>query len=699
MALIDALVDKITDGPLRKALRQEVDGLLEKQKYGLVFQQHKPETVELYAHTIRRNCKVRILSEPGDDLYRVQSVKAGKATITSTSDEPTALLVDVDDLVVVREFGDAIYPGLESTGKVERGGNKPPHLVINAENFHALELLLYTHRGKIDLIYIDPPYNSGARDWKYNNDYIDGVDWYRHSKWLAFMQRRLELAQHLLADDGVLVVTIDENEVHHLGMLIDDMFSDSYKQMITIVTNQRGVARGVEFARVDEYAFVVFRGDAAVVQGGDDLLTSDETISRQRIDIWNRLMRRGTDARRQDSKNLFYPIFIHPRKRAIVKVGDPLPLDRSRHTVTTPRGLVAVWPIRTDGSEGRWTVGHTLLKQHVVQGMAKVGAYNKARDQWSISYLISKDIKRIESGEILVDGKDSNGVLLLRLSDTTRRNKIPRTVWHRDRHNAGTYGSELQTRFVPGRKFPFPKSLYAVEDMLAVFLSDKREAKVLDFFAGSGTTAHAVALLNSRDGGKRQAILVTNNEVSVSEASALRSKGLRPGDSDWETQGIFQQFTKPRLEAAITGLTHDGTPVRGEYLGGDPFEDGLEENAEFFNLTYEDRDQVENRRKFEALAPMLWLAAGASGPRVDRVEKDWALPEGALYGVLFDDNKWRDFADAVNARGDEVTHVFAVTESTSTVQQMRTELPSRVTSIQLYSDYLKAFEEITKGRS
>jgi len=98
----------------------------------------------------------------------------------------------------VAEFRDPIYPGLVSTGRVERGGDKPFHTVINAENFHALQLLLYTHEGKVDAIYIDPPYNTGAKDWKYNNDYIDADDSYRHSKWLAFMERRLKLARRLL---------------------------------------------------------------------------------------------------------------------------------------------------------------------------------------------------------------------------------------------------------------------------------------------------------------------------------------------------------------------------------------------------------------------------------------------------------------------------------------------------------------------
>jgi adenine-specific DNA-methyltransferase len=143
MALVDALLDKITNEGLRKALREQVNQLLSKQSYGLVFQQHKPETVGLHNYTVARSCKVRIKSE-GDDLYLVDSVTSGVATIRSLADEPEWWDVAVEGLVVVREFGDPVYPGLVSTGRVERGGDKPPHLVINAENFHALEPLLYT---------------------------------------------------------------------------------------------------------------------------------------------------------------------------------------------------------------------------------------------------------------------------------------------------------------------------------------------------------------------------------------------------------------------------------------------------------------------------------------------------------------------------------------------------------------------------
>lgn len=117
----------------------------------------------------------------------------------------------------------------------------------------------------------------------------------------------------------------------------------------------------------------------------------------------------------------------------------------------------------------------------------------------------------------------------------------------------------------PGHRFPFPKSLYAVEDALRFFVLDKPNAVVLDFFAGSGTTAHAVMRLNRQDGGRRRSIMVTNNEVSDEEARALRGQGYRPGDPEWEALGICEYITKPRIQAAITGQTPSGTPITGDY--------------------------------------------------------------------------------------------------------------------------------------
>ncbi len=154
---------------------------------------------------------------------------------------------------MIADFREPIYPGLRSTETVEQGGGKPFHLVINGENFHVLEALTFAHRGRVDCIYIDPPYNTRDKDWKYNNDYVDSDDAYRHSKWLAMMERRLLVARELLKpDNSVLIVTIDEKEYLRLGLLLQQIFVGQKIQMVSSVINGQGSARKSQMSRVDE---------------------------------------------------------------------------------------------------------------------------------------------------------------------------------------------------------------------------------------------------------------------------------------------------------------------------------------------------------------------------------------------------------------------------------------------------------------
>src|SRR5262249_37431947 len=134
----------------------------------------------------------------------------------------------------------------------------------------------------------------------------------------------------------------------------------------------------------------------------------------------------------------------------------------------------------------------------------------------------------------------------------------PKRVWNMRSHNAETGGTNMLSALIPGRRFPFPKSLYAVEDSLRFIVADNPEAVVLDFFASSSTTPHAVMRLNRQDGGRRQCISITNNEVAADEQTSLRKSGFRPGDQDWEKWGICDYITKPRINAAITGKTPEG---------------------------------------------------------------------------------------------------------------------------------------------
>jgi adenine-specific DNA-methyltransferase len=253
------------------------------------------------------------------------------------------------------------------------------------------------------------------------------------------------------------------------------------------------------------------------------------------------------------------------------------------------------------------------------------------------------------------------------------------------------YGSTLLRSIIPGRKFPFPKSLYAVEDTLRFFISNKANAIVLDFFSGSGTTAHAVMRLNRQDGGQRQCISVTNNEVSAGEQNALRQKGLRPGDAVWEKLGICDYITKPRVQAAIIGRTPDGDPIKGDYKFTDefPMADGLEENAEFFTLSYETPLSVNHNLAFARIAPLLWLRAGSGGKRIDKLPANgWAVVDS--YGLLVDIDSATPFIKAVS-KVQGLRIAFIVTDDDRRFQSIARRLPDGVEPVRLYESYLTNF--------
>lgn len=602
----------------------------------------------------------------------------------------------------VAEYDQPIYAGLKETGRVERGGDKPYQVVINGENYHALETLAFAYAGKVDCIYIDPPYNTGARDWKYNNDYVDGSDAYRHSKWLAFMERRLKLAKQLLnPNDSVLIVTIDEKEYLRLGLLLEQVFPEAHIQMVSIVINPNGVARDKEMYRLEEYAFYVYVGDAGPSMLEDPLFTSDinqrkeiadDAISRSKRGVrWEWLMRGGSNSDRLHSPGCFYPVYIDPKKKRIVEVGDSLPIDQHPSSEFDKEGLFTAWPIaRGTGAEKVWQMNPGNLRKLVVQGLAKVGAYDRKRNRYSILYLGKKQRERIECGEILIVGRDDNNIVELEESEEQQILKAPKTIWNRQAHNAGEYGSRLVRAMLPQRVFPYPKSLYAVEDALKTVTKDKRDALIVDFFSGSGTTAHAVMRLNHQDGGHRCSISITNNEVSEDETKKLIKRGLRQGDPDWEALGICRYITKPRVTAAITGKTPEGDPIKGDYKFTDefPMADGFEENAVFFDLTYEDPDAVELGVAFEEIAPLLWLRAGSRGSIIKHEQPGFAMADA--YAVLFDFASVGAFIDAVKQNA-SIGCAYVITDDTARYASVKAQLPG-LDVVRLYENYLQSFK-------
>lgn len=703
-----AVVQNLVDRAVKLGDRQlaaDIRAFAAQRQFGLVFEHNRPERLRLYGKPIMEGDIVQVLPERGKKedsnsqlLWLVNAVRGGVADLkpyqspSYDENECEPRSVAVDDVVSVAEYDQPIYAGLEEAGRVERGGDKPYQVVINGENYHALETLAFAYAGKVDCIYIDPPYNTGARDWKYNNDYVDGSDAYRHSKWLAFMERRLKLAKQLLnPEESVLIVTIDEKEYLRLGLLLEQLFPSATIQMVSSVINPKGVAQKNGFRRADEYLFFVMVGDSSPVklQLSDEWSASSAKASAGKkkgaVKLgWTSMMRRGSHSHRHERPGLYYPIFADPEKHMIAQVGEVLPAEQ--HAGADIDGLVQILPLRRDGSEGCWQVGPSELRSRIEQGRVKLGS--KTNYGYVVNYLPDGEYAKVTSGFYKVLGRAEDGSLIAETEESSNMAIAP-TQWKIASHNATEYGTGLIQSLI-GRNFSYPKSLYAVEDTLRFFIASKPNALIVDFFSGSGTTAHAVMRLNHQDGGQRKCVCITNNEVSDEESKGLLKQGLRKGDPKWEALGICQYVTKPRVTAAITGKTPEGDPIKGDYKFTDefPMADGFEENAVFFDLTYADPDAVELGVAFEEIAPLLWLRAGSRGSIIKHEQPGFAMADA--YAVLFDFASVGAFIDAVKQNA-SIGCAYVITDDTARYASVKAQLPG-LDVVRLYENYLQSFK-------
>lgn len=693
MAAINDLINQIENVELRERIQKEVDKLAKQKKFGLVFEDHLPECTPLYDIPVRRGAKVALKQGEVKDIYEVLKLDNDNAVCLKKG-ETDAVVFPVSDLVTVAEFGEAIYPCLQPIDTVCNAPDSDLwHTLIEADNYHALQLLEYLYAGKVDCIYIDPPYNTGAKDWKYNNDYVDGSDSYRHSKWLSMMQKRLRIAKKLLnPKDSVLIVTIDEKEYLHLGCLLEEMFPDARVQMISDVINPRGATRDGQFSRSDEYIYFV--------QLGSNSVFYPKAGTKHYVE-WYRLRRTDYDSRRGTVKGgtqQFYPIYVDIETEKIVHIGDPLPVDQDRLTAPEIEGAVAVFPIKNDGTEMNWGVTPDTLQLLIDHHFVRVRKNSGDKQQpYLLHYISYKQIDAIKEGRASIEGYNEDGTAIVVENDGHIIR--PGSAWNIPSHNAGTYGSEILANVIGEKRFNFPKSLYSVLDDLRYFLSGKQDALVVDFFAGSGTTLHAVNLLNAEDGGNRRCIMVTNNEVSADEAKSLSERGYHPSDDEWERLGIARYVTWPRTVCSIEGHDINGQPLKGNYLGSErPMSDGFMANAAYFKLGFLDKNAVALGRQFKEMLPTLWMKAGAVGkcPVLDgdTIPSVVLLPENR-FAVLTQEVAFPEL-EAALTDCPQIETVFIITDYEAGYRAMAKSLNVKHT-YQLYRDYLDNFR-INTGR-
>lgn len=397
------------------------------------------------------------------------------------------------------------------------------NLIIEGDNYHSLSVLNYTHAGKIDVIYIDPPYNTGNKSWMYNNNFVDKEDAYRHSKWISFMEKRLRLGKSLLSSSGIMVVAIDDFEHHTLRLLMDEMFGED-KRLATIVVahNPRGRNDEKYIATMHEYMLIYAKNPELVDFGyfsfNEESLKQfnkeDEISKYSEVSF----MRTGNNSDRSTRQNLYYPIYYND-------INNELTLDKKD-------GFVEILPINSKGEEKTWRWGkETFL------------------DRWKTEITVKK---------VGADFKLYKKRRLSLLNGTK-----PKSIWYEPKYDASSHGIVLLHKIFGKRDvFPYPKSINTIYDIL--YLTTKKGSTILDYFAGSGTTGHAVLELNKEDGGNRKFILCTNNE-----------------------NGIAEEVTYPRIKNVIDGYANVG---------------GIPANVRYFKTSFVSREQTNDQTRAELVA-------------------------------------------------------------------------------------------------
>ena len=427
------------------------------------------------------------------------------------------------------------FPRLKDLNDKEIRGNliSPTNILIEGDNLHALYTLSYTHKNKIDLITIDPPYNTKNKDFCYNDRFVGDDDEYRHSKWLSFMEPRLRLAKELLKEDGVIFIHIDDNEFAQLKLLCDEIFGE--KNFITSFIWKSRTSLQYSLPIVSSQTEYIF-------------------LYAKEKDIWNstngKLFNKVIKPGDEDS----YHNIDNDKDGPWTSSGIIRDDGRKKYKITTPSGKQYT---------EAWLYTEENMKRFEEEGKLWYGINGDAKPRKK-SYL--KDYKGKVSSNLLFDEfeviKKENG------------KKVKKKVFEIGTTESGT---NTLKDILGNTFFNYPKPVSLLKYFIKLFPNNN--CIVLDFFAGSGTTGQAVLELNKEDGGNRQFILCTNNEIGEKQEKELKKKGIQKGSSEWENEGICKKVTYPRLKIVMNGYTNS----KGRYI------EGLGGNLKYYEIKMEEK--------------------------------------------------------------------------------------------------------------
>jgi adenine-specific DNA-methyltransferase len=496
---------------------------------------------------------------------------------------------------------------------------QPTHILIEGDNYHALSVLSYTHEKKIDVIYIDPPYNTGNKSWKYNNDYVEKDDSYKHSKWLSFMQKRLLLAKRLLNKNGVLVCTIDENEQATLGLLLQEIFPSYQITCVTIVHNPAGI-QGDNFSYCHEFAYFVYpRGGRYI---GQQLREEGNNDIRNFRDVT------GEDSLRTAGANCFYPIYVKDSK--IIAFG-PVCKNDYHPNVNVKRndGVIEIYPVDPQGVERKWRFARQTVE--------------KIKDELEVKFIKGRKVYDI----------------------IRSKNKFNfKTVWTDSKYSANNHGTQLLNQILEPGSFSFPKSLFAVIDSIKAASNENKKCIVVDFFAGSGTTGHAVLHLNKEDDGQRQFILCTNNE-----------------------NDICTDVCYPRIKKVVKGYSKPNEGVVS----------GLEGNLKYFKTSFIPQESTDKNKELltKEATEMLCLRENAFEFVIEQEGYKIYKNDKKYLGIILDQSLIEDFKKEAKKFDKQINvYVFSLTDED--FSEEFTDLKKKVKVCSIPEAILRVYRRIFK---
>ncbi|CAN5434902.1 site-specific DNA-methyltransferase [soil metagenome] len=542
-----------------------------------------------------------------------------------------------------------VVPYSELEPVKSRGLSKTPslhdNLIIEGDNLRALKALLPTYHGKVKCIYIDPPYNTGNEGWIYNdrvnspmirdwfNKTVDRDDLTRHDKWCCMMLPRLKLLRELLTDDGAIFVSIDDNEVHHLRALMDEVFGEeNFAALFAVVNNLKGRNDKANVATTHEYLVVYSRSSAFKANG---LPLSEEQKAKfkyvdkrgNKYDLRD-LRKRGRPDRREDRPNMWFPIFYNEKEQSFS-------LERRS------KADIEITPKRGDGSDGRWRWG----KKRVSENLGLLHAsYTRKSEKWDIAHRVY--IHQVSTTPILGDDD----------LDEDEETPEERTSKAKSIIMGGEFSTDVARRTVKTvlekDVFEYPKPVDLLRRILQYGANNN--SIILDSFAGSGTTAHAVLALNKEDGGNRRFILC--------------QMPYETKEQEKKKENIAERITAERVRRVIKGVP----TAKDENL-----RNGLGGTFSYFKLGRELEKQAildgKDLPSYEALAGyVFWTATGEEFQAKKMKRKQWFIGESREYAVFLiydnDIEKLKDMALTLDVArslpdaGKKPKLVFAPTE-------------------------------------